>query len=80
MAKKQKTQLPSNHQLGQLVSVNLYDAGFIREAKVIKVHFTEAKILYDLEICTGKSPVGEEHNIYTRLYNIDSVYVKDFVN
>lgn len=72
--------LPSRHQLDSDVSINFYDAGFIRKARVIKVHFTLSKVLYDVEICTNISPAGEENNLYTRLYNIDSVYVKDFVN
>lgn len=72
--------LPSKFQIGEECSINFYDAGFIREAKVIKVHFTESKVMYDVEICVKKSPAGEEHNMYTRLYNVDSIFVKDFVN
>lgn len=71
--------LPSKFQLNDLVSINFYDAGFIGKARIIKIHFTESKVLYDVELCIKVSPAGDKHNMYTRIYNIDSIHVKDFV-
>lgn len=72
--------LPSQFQPYDEVSVNFYNAGFINLARVRKVHFTHNKVSYDLEICTNVSNEGKENNIYTRIYNVDSVYVKPRVN
>lgn len=61
--------LPSKYQIGDIVSVNFYrDDILITKCKIIKVHFTKGKILYDLEV-----PINEYGS--TRLYNIDSVFV-----
>lgn len=73
------TYLISRYKIGDLVTIDLYDSGIIREAKVIKIHFTESKVLYDVEICIKKSPAGEKHNMYTRLYNLDSLFIKDYI-
>lgn len=74
------TSLPARFQIGETVSINLFDAGFIRKAEVIKIHFAEGKVMYTVQVCVSQSPAGEEHNMYTRLHNIDSVFIKDFVH
>lgn len=59
--------LPSRFQIGDEVLVNMFEAGYIKNCKVIKIHFTKSKVSYDLEIDT--------ENLFTRLYNIDSVFI-----
>jgi hypothetical protein len=55
--------LHSNHQIGDEVK-------FIEcTAKVIAVHFYEGKVKYDLRLNVG-------NNESTRIYNVDSYYVK----
>lgn len=63
------TKLPSQYQIKDLVSVDFGDVQ-IPNCRVFKVHFTESKVLYDLEIMLGES----KH--VTRIYNIDSYFVK----
>lgn len=69
-------ELPSRFQLGNNVNINFYNAGSLTGGKIIKVHFSPGKVMYDLEILVKLSPAGDEHNMYTRLYNVDSVFVK----
>lgn len=75
-SKLDHTYYPSKYAIGDIISVDFYDSGFIREAKIIKVHFTESKVLYDVEICIKKFSAGE-NNMYTRLYNLDSILIKN---
>jgi hypothetical protein len=70
--------LPSRFQLDDKVSVRFRPDFVINEARVIKVHFTESKVLYDLEVkisFEGNSdhPAGFTT---TRVYNIDSSVVE----
>ena len=65
---REKQLLPSKYQLGDSVVINFGESGLISNCKVIKVHFTYGKTLYDVAIHDGDS-------IVTRLYNIDSVFV-----
>jgi hypothetical protein len=70
--------LPSRYQLGDDVVLDFNDAGRVKNGKVIKVHFTESKVLYDVEILshyqTLSGQYGEE--VYrSRLYNVDSCNV-----
>lgn len=59
-----KQMLPSQHQPGEWVVLEL-EWGFIH-CKVIKVAFTQGKVLYDVEY------LGEDKRRY---YNVDAVYV-----
>jgi hypothetical protein len=65
--------LPSRFKHGDIVSVNV--KGFmIDKAEVLKVHFTESKVFYDLGIEFDYS----EPNLpkgYTRIYNVDSAFL-----
>lgn len=64
--------LPSRFQHGDPVVVHFRKSGIIQNCKVIKIHFTESKVSYDLEVKWE----GEDGDMYTdRLYNIDSAVV-----
>lgn len=72
-------QLPSKHQIGDLVYLDLsstYKQAKDKEkaenfkAHVISVHFTKSKVRYDLELRFA----GEDEET-TRIYNIDSCFV-----
>lgn len=65
--------LPSRFQLDDLVQVNLgEDIGVIKNAKIIKIHFSKGKIMYDLQI----DVINGRSSWNTRLYNIDSIFVE----
>lgn len=68
-----KNQLPSRFQIGDRVSVRFRPSLVIDAAEVIKVHFSENKVLYDLEVKIA--PDNQEDVAYTRVYNIDSLIV-----
>lgn len=57
--------LPSQHQINDFVKLDFDAAGHIIHCKVIKIHFTESKVLYDVLLT----------NMPTRLYNIESDFV-----
>lgn len=70
--------LPSRFQIGDTVAIKL--GGFtVDKAEIIKVHFTNSKVFYDLgvEFDSPTTPEGGG-NGFTRLYNIDSALVTDF--
>lgn len=58
------TKLPSRFQIGEKVELAFYGNGEVKNCEVIKVHFTESKVLYDVQVAE-----------LTRLYNVDSCYV-----
>lgn len=64
--------LPSQFQNGDQVSLNFHDAGKVVNCEVIKVHFTDRKVLYDVEVMMN----GDDAEVTTRLYNIDSCFVE----
>lgn len=64
MKTKNPNVLPSRFQIGNLVELTFYGSGEVRNCEIIKVHFTESKVLYDVQVAE-----------LTRLYNIDSCYV-----
>lgn len=63
--------LPSRFQLGYQVRLNFFDAGSINKCEILKVHFSPGKVLYDV----GVTISGNTN--YTRIYNVDSVFVDD---
>ena len=65
---KEKTLLPSKHQIDDIVNVNFGKVGLVTGCKIIKVHFTHGKVFYDVSVNINTSHI-------TRLYNIDSVFV-----
>lgn len=66
--------LPSAHQIGDRVNVSFGNQGTINNCKVVKVHFTESKVLYDVELYFSNEPERLE-SWSTRLYNIDSSFI-----
>ena len=62
--------LPSRYDIGQPVWLCLWSHKII--AEVLCVHFYEGKVKYDLNL------LGEDGDT-TRIYNVDSFYVKDKV-
>lgn len=67
--------LNSQHQLNDKVVLDFFKEGTVTGCQIIKVHFTESKVLYDVEITsTYKNPANGKWS--TRLYNIDGCFVK----
>lgn len=64
--------LPSKYQIGDKVSVVLFEAGTIKNCTVTKVHFDEEKVFYSLVVL-----IDEANGYYTRLPNIDSAFISD---
>lgn len=66
--------LPSQHQIGNKVTVDFGKTGKLIGGCIIKVHFTQSKVFYDIDLyiesMDGK--IGD----YTRIYNIESDFVK----
>lgn len=70
------SELPSRFQIGDMVSLNFESSGVIRNARVLKIHFTEGKVLYDVEIRVENfDEEGKGSSYTTRLYNIDSIFL-----
>lgn len=71
--------LPSRFQINEEVVIDFGEAGMIHNAAIIKVHFTESKVLYDVEVIYDIKDTDEEDTFIgksTRVYNVDSVFVK----
>ncbi len=69
--------LPSRFQIGDKVSLNFNDGGTLTGCEIIKVHFTESKVLYDVELTAhyyGLEDKLSEETFSTRLYNLDSAF------
>lgn len=70
--------LPSRFQIGERVSINFQKLGFyIAEAVIVRIHFTQNKVSYDLDIQffnSGNKNIGA----CTRIYNVDSLIVSPF--
>ena len=64
--------LPSAHQHGDAVNLNLFDAGRIHNCKVTKVSFDPGKVFYDVE-------VKVKPGMSTRLRMIDSSFVEKVI-
>lgn len=62
-----KNKLPSKFQIKDLVSIEM-GLILIPNCRILKVHFSEKKVLYDVEIMYETGQV-------TRMYNVDSVFV-----
>ena len=65
--------LPSKYQLGDEVST-VFGFQKIPACRVIKVHFTDAKTLYDLEVTLGEGSFGATG--VTRMYNVDECHLQ----
>lgn len=70
--------LPSHYQLGDKVSVRLRPKFVIDTAEVIKVHFSDGKVLYDLDVEFEYDDPDQGVQIgHTRVYNIDSAFLSE---
>lgn len=68
--------LPSEHQVDDVVDVSFGSTGFIKECRVIKVHFSDSKVLYDVSVpVVCENLEGNTNTSFTRIYNIDSAFV-----
>lgn len=76
--------LPSGHQIGDKVALNLFESGFINNCEVVGVKFNAPKVYYDiavlvLEAKKGDTSIGgeieDEEAMYTVLENVDSTFV-----
>lgn len=75
--------LPARFNFGDQVIVYFGTAGVIRNCTVIKIHFTESKVSYDVEVkwkhleSADKVSAGvdKERELTDRLYNLDSAVV-----
>lgn len=71
----QRRLLPSQFQVNDRVKLDFFKEGTVTGCKIIKIHFSESKVLYDVEISsTYKNKPDEKWS--TRLYNVDSNFVK----
>jgi len=68
--------LPSGHQIDDEVNLCFGDTGTLKSCRIIKVHFSESKVLYDVSIpVICEDLENKVHTAYTRLYNVDSAFV-----
>lgn len=78
-----KTALTPGDEIGSMVTVNFGSAGAIGCCTVIRVHFTESKVCYDLQVnmsFTHETAFGEKsYEAHTRIYNIDSAFISKVV-
>ncbi len=76
--------LPSAHQIGHKVWLRFGDEATLKDCEVIKVHFSESKVLYDVEVSgmydKAYQKKGEPQKWATRLYNVDSCFVTALTN
>lgn len=73
-----QSKLPSAYQIGAKVQVQFGEEGTLKNCEVIKVHFSDYKVLYDIGVSgnfeqTTEHPAGKW---YTRLYNVDSAFIQ----
>lgn len=74
--KNKQNRLPSQFQIYDKVSVDFKNLGFfIEEAIIIRIHFTEGKVTYDLSVqLKNNNIIGAT----TRLYNVDSLILSPY--
>lgn len=82
--------LPSRFKVFDEVELDFLEAGKISNCYILKVHFSESKVLYDVSVLVQTIPLTPEEiekirdgkTVYpsrdyrTRIYNIDSSFVK----
>lgn len=82
-AKPTKGPLPSRFQHGDPVIVYFGTAGIIKNCTVIKIHFAEDKVFYDVEVKWKHLETADNYSkgvdikrvLTDRLYNLDSAVV-----
>lgn len=70
----ESNKLPSRFQIGDRVQINFGKGGLLSPCNIIKVHFTESKVLYDVDVLILAD--DEKSQSSTRIYNIDSCFVE----
>jgi len=64
-------ELPSNHKIGDKVTLDFYDAGKIDNCTISEVHFSEGSVSYDIEIV-----VKTQDDFKTIIKSVDAEFVK----
>jgi hypothetical protein len=64
-------ELPSNHKIGDKVTLDFYDAGKVSNCEVSEVHFSEGSVSYDIEIT-----VKVQDEFKTIIKSVDAEFVK----
>ena len=67
-------ELPSNHKIGDKVTLDFYDAGKVDNCIVSEVHFSEGSVSYDIEIT-----VKVQDEFKTIIKSVDAEFVKKIV-
>lgn len=75
-----RNHLPSRFQVGDHVRCNWFGELIIKNAEVLKVHFSEMKVMYDLSVKIAFENEGKPDVTYTRLYNVDSGLLEPWLN
>lgn len=63
--------LPSRYQIGDKVSIKISSMFVVESAEIIKIHFSESKVTYDLLVRLDIFK-DEAESSFTRIYNVDS--------
>lgn len=80
IAFENRNHLPSRFQITDKVKCNWFNSFVIEEAEVLKVHFSESKVMYDLIVFINVPEQNGEPatQTFTRLYNVDSSLLSPF--
>jgi hypothetical protein len=70
-------ELPSNHKIGDKVTLDFYDAGELINCVVSEVNFGEGDVSYDIEI-TVKEHWKTEEELKTIIKAVDATFVKKY--
>jgi hypothetical protein len=63
--------LPSNHKIGDKVTLDFYDAGKLNNCSILEVNFNESDVSYDIEIT-----VKVQDEFKTIIKSVDAEFVK----
>lgn len=84
---KSVKKLPSRFQIGDKVKLVFGDAGTLTNCRILKVHFSESKVLYDVEVIMHYQMIDTDFSkdmdtylkeeFLTRLYNVDSAFLTE---
>jgi len=76
--REKKNELPSRFKIGDKVSIRLRPMFVVDTAEVIKIHFTESKVFYDLDVeFDYPTPPDDGKKGVTRIYNVDSAMLSE---
>ena len=66
--------LPCEHQIGHLVTL-IFGSYMVPNCEVIKAHFSNDKVLYDVKVTEGTPSISRTTDWSTRLYNVEEQFV-----